>query len=382
MAMIIDGSVIVRPNNSSSRTATSNAEEQRANFERAMARPPSPPKEPAASPAAPPTTRPPTDAAYAETAPRTGNQYWGIPNSDNTGAIEASDSSIKKTEDQLVQDNAPILVLPEGQYNIPSDPQDFIDNSRLIHERSFSFGNPFGDFTDEKLGDNTNDTTDDDFTAEQVGQSDYPVFLDLDNSQRNQLGDKNAPFFYETEKNDDGDTTRITYFFHYAYNEGPGVGNVRQNHEGDWERITVEIDPKTQETTHIVFSAHEAPHDRREIGKDRVDFRDGHPVVYVADGSHGSYAEPGTDHHTSDPTGIFKDRTAVDTNGDGVVNERDDDVVVINTSDNSLLVAEDQAWYPVTGPGVRYGEIGDTPWTNGVPGPSEEKGHVNENGNG
>jgi len=113
-----------------------------------------------------------------------------------------------------------------------------------------------------------------------------------------------------------------------------------------------------------------------------VEFRDGHPVVYVADGSHGSYADPGTDHKTSDPSGVLKDRTAIDTNGDGLVDENDDGVVVINTSNNSLLVTEDQAWYPVTGPGVRYGEIGNTPWTNGVTGPSEEKGHVNENGNG
>ncbi|MEM9441487.1 MAG: hypothetical protein AAGA73_13650, partial [Pseudomonadota bacterium] len=133
-----------------------------------------------------------------------------------------------------------------------------------------------------------------------------------------------------------------------------------------------------------VFSAHEAPHERLAINPEdpnerQVEIRDGHPVVYVADGSHGSYAEPGTDHHTSDPTGFFQDRTAIDTNGDGRVDQRDEGVVVIDTSDQ-LQNVEDQAWYPEDGAGVRWGQIGDTPWTNGPEGPSEQKSHVTENG--
>lgn len=317
------------------------------------------------------------------------------------GAADAGSLGLprRKTQDQLIQDNAPILILPEGQYNLPADPQDFIDNSRLVEERSATgdlswrdnpLTNPFY-ARDRELGDNTNGSTDDDFTAADVADSDHPVYLDLDNSQRGQLGDRNAPILYETEQNENGDTTRITYWFHYAYNEGPrrdGPGPLDiasgQNHEGDFERITVEIDPETQQATHVVFSAHEAPHERLAINPEdpnerQVEIRDGHPVVYVADGSHGSYAEPGTDHHTSDPTGFFQDRTAIDTNGDGRVDQRDEGVVVIDTSDQ-LQNVEDQAWYPEDGAGVRWGQIGDTPWTNGPEGPSEQKSHVTENG--
>ncbi len=314
----------------------------------------------------------------------------------------------RKTEEQIVQENAPVLVLPEGQYNLPADPQDFIDNARLVEERSATgelswtnnpFVNPGGylaSLRDRVIGDNTNGSTDDDFTAARVAQSGHPVYLDLEDGKRGELGDPNAPFFYQTEKNEDGETTRVTYWSFYAYNEGPGVQpsqdfrglevaddsggfQIRQNHEGDFERITVEIDPETQEATHIVFSAHEAPHDRVEIGD--VDTIDGRPVVYVADGSHGSYAEPGDDHHTSDPTGILKDRTALDTNGDGVVDGRDEGVVIIDTSSN-LHDVTDQTWYPEQGEGVRWGEIGEFDFTSGPEGPSERKAHVSEDGNG
>jgi hypothetical protein len=49
----------------------------------------------------------------------------------------------------------------------------------------------------------------------------------------------------------------LVYFFYYPYNRGKTMLNsVWGNHVGDWEHVTVRIDPRTLEATELALSAH------------------------------------------------------------------------------------------------------------------------------
>lgn len=98
----------------------------------------------------------------------------------------------------------------------------------------------------------------------------------------------------------DPDTNSITYFYFYPNNDGPqggaGVGDI-QNHEGDWERVTVQLDGNFQPQT-VYYSAHK--------GSDSMAWRDvvkenGRPVVFVAQGSHANFFHPGSNYGTGFP---------------------------------------------------------------------------------
>lgn len=75
----------------------------------------------------------------------------------------------------------------------------------------------------------------------------------------------------------------VQYWFFYAFNDG--VGEI--NHQGDWEAITVRTDA-THAPVGVYFCAHGDCSTFRARG-DLTWWRDQHPVVFVADGSHASY---------------------------------------------------------------------------------------------
>jgi hypothetical protein len=201
--------------------------------------------------------------------------------------------------EELARQYAPVLVLPDGGYDLPGDPQEFIDNSRLRTDRSF--------FPDSEQGNNINGDSSDDFNAADVGASGSSgQFLDLDNEVRGTLGSESAPFFYQVDNPDQ--PTKVTYWFFYPYNDGPGP----QNHEGDFERITIEFDPNTGEPVEAIYSAHGNKHTKPTPYGDLETYRDpatgeatGKPLVYVASGSHASYPTAGT--HPSDAPELLRD---------------------------------------------------------------------------
>jgi hypothetical protein len=280
-------------------------------------------------------------------------------------SAQAAGGNKDLTNEELAEKYAPVLVIPDGQFDRPGDPQDFIDNSRLRKDRTLR--------PDEERGNNINDDPNDDFSAERVGASiDDREFLDLDNDHRDQIhhtDDDPAPFFYEVTRSDDpSEPTKVTYWFFYAHNDGPGP----QNHEGDWERITLEFDSATDEPARAIYSAHNNSH-TKPVPYDNLQKHDetGRPLVFVASGSHASYTTPGA-HPTEAP--FINDQTVTDSNRDGVIDGRDG-ATYIDTADNLNAVA-DQAWYPESGRGLRWGEIGETSHTSGPYGPSEEKRHV------
>ncbi|WP_225770533.1 hypothetical protein [Inquilinus sp. Marseille-Q2685] len=257
---------------------------------------------------------------------------------------------------RLAGQHAPVLVLPQGEYNLPADPQAFIANSRWRQDRAF--------WPDREHGNNTNGDRDDDFTASDVAGAGSDDFLDLDNDARGRLGSADAPVFYQYDDTDG--LPRLTYHVFYAYNDGPSV----QNHEGDWERITIELNPVTLEPMAARYSAHghssvTAFHDLPK------DARTGRPLVYVAGGSHANYASPGG-HPTAVP--FFHDHTATDRNGDGTIDAADG-ALRFDTG-RTLRDVRAQDWYPSDGKGLRWGEIGELDATSGPHGPSPEKGAV------
>ncbi|MDH3661998.1 MAG: hypothetical protein OEU92_18545 [Alphaproteobacteria bacterium] len=204
---------------------------------------------------------------------------------------EAPSDPSASNGDRLARRYAPVLVLPDGAYDLPADPEAFIENSRWREDRSFR--------GDKEHGNNINGDADDDFSAAEIGQSDGGrEFLDLADNRRD-IGDENAPFFYQVD--DPDKPSKITYWFFYPYNDGPGP----QNHEGDFERITLELDPATGRPTEAIYSAHgnkhtvPVPFDQLQFYQDPATGEaTDKPLVYVASGSHASYPTPGS--HQSD----------------------------------------------------------------------------------
>lgn len=90
-------------------------------------------------------------------------------------------------------------------------------------------------------------------------------------------------------------TNSITYFYFYPNNDGPQGGSQvgdLQNHEGDWERVTVQLDANFQPTT-VYYSSHSGS---SSMPWSQVVKENGRPVVFVAAGSHANFFVPGTYH--------------------------------------------------------------------------------------
>lgn len=163
----------------------------------------------------------------------------------------------------------------------------------------------------------------------------------------------------------------LTYFFFYAYNDGPSF----QNHEADWESMTLELDPQTFEPTTARYSSH---HHRRDVPFDEniTDPVTGRPVVYVASGSHASFPEAG-EYRSEVPVynTVSNDKTVPNPNN---VPVREVEGAVIYENWSEVLDVEQQVWYPNgDNPGVSWGENGRSRLgRSGITGPSSSKGHV------
>lgn len=289
--------------------------------------------------------------------------------------------------ERLVRENAPVLLFhPDEQY-FPTDPSAYIANSELRHHRAIVKDETLagrGEVDPARLS-----TLDD-------GQYN---FLDLDNSCRAALGPtpdasgrSAAPINYEV---DYGPPFKVTYHVFYAYNDGP----LSQNHEGDWERITIEFRQTKgaggavgYEPDTVNLSAHEGGNSVswREAAKDE----NGRLLVYVAKGSHANYAAPDRypTFYDADlqytPRQIFP--SPEDLAGQTIENLTDDetalstggDPVALDLSQSPLLDVRQQPWYPQEGGGVQWGERGSAFTVykrdifSGPAGPSEEKGAV------
>jgi hypothetical protein len=157
----------------------------------------------------------------------------------------------------------------------------------------------------------------------------------------------------------------ITYWFFYAYNEGPlgFPAGGRDDHEGDWERICVRLDSNNR-AIEVAYYQHDG---HKKLPWSKVPTEgETHPVVYSAKGSHASYEKPGKKrlHFHGVPTPVH-DRASKGArwmaNPVGPANH--------------LQNLREQAWY---GYGGGWGETTDHKESTGPQGPSPFKGPAPE----
>jgi hypothetical protein len=282
--------------------------------------------------------------------------------------------------DAAIQRYAPLVYLAKGEKYEPASADAFIQNSRLRWSHDAGAGDDEiadpGKIDEAKLGGKgKNRSAYTDQVESQIGsikhgrhiRSDQDVrpndgkgdggnegfFLDLANSKRGSLGSTRSPVYYEAKAGH-----YITYWFFYAYNDGPFPGGA-DNHEGDWERISVKLDG-TNRATAVSYYQHEGS---KELRWGQVPKQGSHPIVYSARGSHASYARPGT-------YGLQK------VAGHPLAKDHASQGQAWATWKN-LKNAQQQAWY---GYGGAWGEVGNPDVdailhdeTTGPQGPSQKK---------
>ncbi len=185
---------------------------------------------------------------------------------------------------------APVLYFHPDEQHFPQNPMTFIEQSTLREERDLGWKvwQGSGDREVHGLGEVPPEELS--TIGPENRDADDQLFLDhhndaLGNEIREGDAD-NSQLLYEY----DAQTNTITYHVFYGYNDGPpGLGDV-QNHEGDWERITVQLDARHQPVA-VRYSAHNGLDVERSWAQ--APKEDGRPVVYVGQGSHANYPEPG-----------------------------------------------------------------------------------------
>jgi hypothetical protein len=280
-------------------------------------------------------------------------------------AKAASAKSSKLTIQEATARYAPLVYLAPGETHGPSNASQFIANSSLrwshdsgrsdheiaargrVDEHRLGHGGyqhqvegVFGGHHGDQIHSDQN-------VRPKDGSGDggnEGFFLDLDNSKHESLGSTSAPMYYEAV-----DGRFITFWFFYAYNAGPLPGGF-DNHEGDWERISVKLDDNNR-ATHVAYYQHNGPPEEKKW-KD-VPKQGSHPIVYSAKGSHASYATSGS--HGLGPGGVVKDQT-----GKGQQWR----------TWQHMQNARAQDWY---GYGGAWGEVGNYKDTTGPQGPSRWK---------
>jgi hypothetical protein len=276
-----------------------------------------------------------------------------------------SSKARKLTIQEATARYAPLVYLAPGENHGPSNASQFIANSSLRWSHDSGHRDheiaPRGGVDEHRLGHggyqhqvegvfsghHGDQIRSDQNVRPKDGKGDggnEGFFLDLDNSKHESLGSTSAPMYFEAVEG-----RFITFWFFYAYNAGPLPGGF-DNHEGDWERISVKLNSNNR-ATHVAYYQHNGPPEEKKW-KD-VPKQGSHPIVYSAKGSHASYATEGS--HGIGPGGVVKDKT-----GKGQQ---------WRTWQN-MQNARAQDWY---GYGGAWGEVGNYKDTTGPQGPSRWK---------
>jgi hypothetical protein len=102
--------------------------------------------------------------------------------------------------------------------------------------------------------------------------------------QRRVLGSAAPTVYWHVLRYDDQEDIAVQYWFLYLFN------NFENQHEADWEQITIRLDGE-RKPIEAFYSSHESGQtelwqDTRKIGE--------HAIVYAAGGSHANYFTPGS----------------------------------------------------------------------------------------
>lgn len=122
------------------------------------------------------------------------------------------------------------------------------------------------------------DTTDDVPSV----RSSQGFYLDIDDAARSGDSTLGAPTYWERHEDESG-LVAFVYWFFYGYND------YNNKHEGDWERIAVQV--RGEEPVAVTFWKHEEP--TCAVKWAELDVVDGHPTVFAARDAHGSYPAAG-----------------------------------------------------------------------------------------
>jgi hypothetical protein len=87
----------------------------------------------------------------------------------------------------------------------------------------------------------------------------------------------------------------LQYWFFYSMNDWRSTFGGINDHEADWETLTVYLDPDLLRPRWIAFSAHDYVGDdlRRRWDDPDLSWSAGHPVIFAGAGSHSGAAQPG-----------------------------------------------------------------------------------------
>jgi hypothetical protein len=175
-------------------------------------------------------------------------------------------------------------------------------------------------------------------------------FLNFPNTQRSGQGTA-APVYYEYSAH-----KYVTYWFFYAFNDAPAPIDSF-DHEGDWERISVQLDAQDNAVT-VAFYEHSG---YCTLPWSQVAQESAHPVAYSAVGTHATYWKAGTFPLVG---GLANDVTGKGTSW--------------KTYQTTLSDAHAQGWF---GFGGAWGEVGEVEDSTGPLGPSSFKGPAPSNWN-
>ncbi|MEV6522180.1 Vps62-related protein [Longispora sp. NPDC051575] len=272
------------------------------------------------------------------------------------GAAPASETEIQA---QLYLAYAPVVYLAKGETRRPTNAGAFIQHAALGWAHDSNCPNHqlagLGTVNADWMGDGRYTHHLDNALCSPTGgeyrsnqgvrpydfQGAEGMYLDLDPAYEN-MGSVRAELYYDYQKGD-----HITYWFFYAYNDGPLV----QNHEGDWERISIKLSPTNQPLTVAYFS-----HDSScVLSYPSVAKTGTHPHVYSAKGSHASYPKGDETYPTQFP---------------GVNDHTTKGGEIWATYIRPIHDVKTMSWY---GYGGAWGRVGHTTWTSGPQGPSAFK---------
>ena len=100
---------------------------------------------------------------------------------------------------------------------------------------------------------------------------------------------------YHGHQTEDNGYTVLQYWFFYAYNPWGAYEFGINIHEGDWEMVSIFLEPQGEELIprYAAYSAHHDSGDEVTRVWDEVEKIGVHPIVYVALGSHANYFDNG-----------------------------------------------------------------------------------------
>lgn len=275
----------------------------------------------------------------------------------------------KSHDQQMAERFAPLVWLHNAESDFPTDTSSFVRNSvlRFDHGKTCSDeGEPVATNLDEHtLGHDPGYSHNAGTFGDENGRchhdggetfhSHQPVdeakaggtgfYLDVDDNAHhgNQPGDNkqvNAPVYWEHYTKEGNARSAYIYWFFYAYDD------YTANHEGDWERIAVQVEG--DRPVGVTYWKHEIP--ACYVPWDGVEVSGDHPVTFSAQGAHGSYAREGN-YPRYDGEQWGTDRT--------------NRTFEWNTTRQVLSVKE-QPWYGYRG---HWGQIGLIGFTSGKEGP-------------